>query len=70
MGKEWKMREFLESATGFPAVVFTSALVVVLAFWLLAMFGAVAADSFDTDVDLGAGSLTSRRTSPCCWLPG
>ncbi|MFI1677368.1 hypothetical protein [Streptomyces sp. NPDC020607] len=51
------MREFLVAATGFPSVVFTSALVVVLGFWLLVMFGGAEADSFDSDVDAELAGL-------------
>ncbi len=51
------MREFLAAATGFPAIVLTSALVVVLAFWLLALIGAVEVDIFDPDVDFAAVGL-------------
>ncbi|MEU7584292.1 hypothetical protein AB0B50_42695 [Streptomyces sp. NPDC041068] len=51
------MREFVEAAAGFPAVVFTSALVVVLGFWLLVVLGGAEADGFDADVDLDAAGL-------------
>ncbi|MFH9069039.1 hypothetical protein [Streptomyces alboflavus] len=51
------MGEFLGAATGFPTVVFSSALVVVLAFWLLVALGAAGADSFDSDVDFDAAGL-------------
>ncbi|WP_328399486.1 YqiJ family protein [Streptomyces sp. NBC_00390] len=45
------MAEFLEVAVRFPTVLFTSALVVVVGFWLLVLIGAVESDSFDADVD-------------------
>lgn len=51
------MTEFLEAAAGFPAVIFSSALVVVLGFWLLVMLGGAEADSFDSDVDLDVTGL-------------
>ncbi|MGB8939080.1 MAG: hypothetical protein WCD21_02395 [Streptomyces sp.] len=51
------MSEFLEAATGFPAVIFSSALVIVLGFWLLVLLGGTEADSFDSDVDLGVAGL-------------
>ncbi|TGB14933.1 DUF1449 family protein [Streptomyces sp. MZ04] len=51
------MREFFDAATGFPTVLFTSALGVVLGFWLLVMFGGAEADSFDSDVDVDVAGL-------------
>lgn len=51
------MREFLVAATGFPAVIFSSALLVVIGFWLLVMLGGAEADSFDSDADLGPAGL-------------
>ncbi|MFE9687186.1 hypothetical protein [Streptomyces sp. NPDC006285] len=51
------MRTFSEAATGFPSLLFTAALIVVLGFWLLVACGAVRADSFDSDADLGAWGL-------------
>ncbi|WP_405693508.1 hypothetical protein [Streptomyces sp. NBC_01185] len=45
------MTEFLSAAVAFPAVVFCAALVVVIGFWLLVLFGAAGPDSFDTDLD-------------------
>ncbi|ATL30912.1 hypothetical protein [Streptomyces formicae] len=51
------MREFFDAATGFPAFAFTSALVVVLVFWLLVMVGGAEADGFDADVDLHPAGL-------------
>ncbi|UFQ18918.1 MULTISPECIES: hypothetical protein [Streptomyces] len=51
------MPEFLEAATGFPAVIFSSALVVVLGFWLLVVLGGAEAGSFDSDADLGMVGL-------------
>ncbi|WP_225859554.1 hypothetical protein [Streptomyces albicerus] len=46
------MRAFLEAATGFPTLLFTAALVVVVGFWVLVAFGAAGSDSFDADADL------------------
>lgn len=48
------MDEFVTSALAFPTVLFTAALVVVLGFWLLVIFGAADHDGFDSDVDSGA----------------
>ncbi|GHH52870.1 hypothetical protein [Streptomyces candidus] len=49
------MGEFMTAAAGFPTLLFTAALVVVVGFWLLVLCGAVAHDSFDGE--LGAGGL-------------
>ncbi|MEV1054511.1 hypothetical protein [Streptomyces sp. NPDC049887] len=51
------MAEFLQATAGFPAVLFTSALLVVIGFWLLVLAGAADPDSFDTDVDTDAAGL-------------
>ncbi|GGV72432.1 hypothetical protein GCM10010277_85360 [Streptomyces longisporoflavus] len=51
------MSEFLEAATGFPTLVFTSALVVVLGFWLLVLFGGAEADGLDPDADRDVAGL-------------
>ncbi|MFD4721799.1 hypothetical protein ACFWOY_21040 [Streptomyces sp. NPDC058423] len=51
------MAEFLQAAAGFPTVLFTSALLVVIGFWLLVLTGAADPDSFDADVDTDAVSL-------------
>ncbi|WP_206307011.1 hypothetical protein [Streptomyces sp. F001] len=51
------MRGFLEAATGFPALLFTAALVVVGCFWLLVAVGAAEPDSFDRDADLDAWGM-------------
>ncbi|WP_432073448.1 hypothetical protein [Streptomyces wuyuanensis] len=51
------MVEFLKGAAGFPTVLFTSALLVVIGFWLLVLVGAAGHDAFDGDVDTGALSL-------------
>ncbi|MEU2247504.1 hypothetical protein [Streptomyces sp. NPDC019224] len=45
------MREFLEAALSFPAVLFAAPLVVVIAFWLLVLAGAADHHSFDADLD-------------------
>ncbi|GCB43920.1 hypothetical protein SNL152K_1205 [Streptomyces sp. NL15-2K] len=41
-------------ATGLPTILLTTALVVVVSFWLLVAVGVADIDSFDTDVDLWA----------------
>ncbi|MGW0565986.1 hypothetical protein [Streptomyces tauricus] len=51
------MRTFFGAATGFPSLLFTAALVIVLGFWLLVACGAARADSFDADADLDAWDL-------------
>ncbi len=51
------MRAFFAATTGFPILLFTAALLVVLGFWLLVAFRAAGADSFDADVDLDAWGL-------------
>ncbi|MEV0749673.1 MULTISPECIES: hypothetical protein [unclassified Streptomyces] len=45
------MQEFLTAAQSFPAVLFSAALVVVIAFWLLVLAGAADHHSFDADLD-------------------
>jgi hypothetical protein len=51
------MRAFAEAATGFPTIVFTAALVVVVGFWLLVAIGAASTDGFDADADLDAWGM-------------
>ncbi|TXS57797.1 hypothetical protein EAO77_08420 [Streptomyces sp. t39] len=51
------MSEFLSAVAVFPTALFSAALVVVVAFWLLVLFGAVEHDMFDSDAEAaGAGS--------------
>lgn len=51
------MNEFLSAVVVFPAALFSAALVVVVAFWLLVLFGAAGHDMFDSDAEAaGAGS--------------
>ncbi|MFG2533091.1 hypothetical protein [Streptomyces sp. NPDC048516] len=45
------MGTFLAAAAGFPTIVFTAALVVVVAFWLLVAVGVTESGSFDADAD-------------------
>ncbi|MCX5141352.1 hypothetical protein [Streptomyces sp. NBC_00338] len=45
------MQEFLTATLSFPAVLFSAALVVVIAFWLLVLVGAADHHSFDADLD-------------------
>ncbi|MFI6861357.1 hypothetical protein ACIBKZ_15885 [Streptomyces sp. NPDC050421] len=45
------MQEFLTAALSFPAMLFSAALVVVIAFWLLVLAGAADHHSFDADLD-------------------
>ncbi|MGW1224302.1 hypothetical protein [Streptomyces sp. NPDC001478] len=51
------MREFLDAALSFPTVLFSAALVVVIAFWLLVLVGAADHHSFDTDLDTHAAGI-------------
>lgn len=51
------MSEFLTAATGFPAVLFGAALVVVVCFWLLVLAGVAGHDAFDTDIDAEAAGM-------------
>ncbi|MFV2119192.1 hypothetical protein ACE14D_12400 [Streptomyces sp. Act-28] len=51
------MDEFLHAVVSFPCVLFTAALMVVVGFWLLVLFGAADHDGFDADVDTGAVGL-------------
>ncbi|MGW6271472.1 hypothetical protein [Streptomyces sp. NPDC055060] len=54
------MGEFLRAVAGFPAILFSAALPVVLGFWLLVALGGAEADSFDSDADaraLGLGGV-------------
>ncbi|MDO0909873.1 hypothetical protein QQM39_03045 [Streptomyces sp. DT2A-34] len=51
------MRTLVEAATGLPTILFTSALVVVVSFWLLVALGVAEADSFDGDADLDVWGL-------------
>ncbi|MBC3993286.1 hypothetical protein [Streptomyces buecherae] len=48
------MAEFLSVAAGFPTVVFSAALMVVVGFWLLVLFGAAEHDTYDADVNADA----------------
>lgn len=49
------MDEFIRAALGFPTVLFTAALVVVLGFWLLVLIGAM--DHDGVGADSGSGAL-------------
>ncbi|WTW99543.1 hypothetical protein OG216_42140 [Streptomycetaceae bacterium NBC_01309] len=51
------MEEFVEALFAYPAVVFTLALIVVLAFWLCVLAGALDHDAFDADPGTGAFGL-------------
>ncbi|MFC8271865.1 hypothetical protein ACFUJR_04820 [Streptomyces sp. NPDC057271] len=48
------MDECLSAAVGFPTMLFGSALVVVLGFWLLVLSGVAHRGAFDSDVDAEA----------------
>ncbi|MFF2852415.1 hypothetical protein ACFVT5_39870 [Streptomyces sp. NPDC058001] len=51
------MGMFLETVAGFPTVLFSAALVVVIGFWVLVAVGVSDTDSFDADADLGSWGL-------------
>ncbi|MEI5102389.1 hypothetical protein RB200_32680 [Streptomyces sp. PmtG] len=51
------MGELFGAAVGFPGVVFSSALAVVVCFWLLVVLGLTCADVFDDDADLDGVGL-------------
>ena len=51
------MSAFLAVAAGFPTVLFTSALVVVVVFWLLVAVGAAESHGFDAHAHLHASAL-------------
>ncbi|MFJ4277551.1 hypothetical protein [Streptomyces massasporeus] len=51
------MRTLLSAATGPPAFLLTTALVVVLCFWLLVAAGLTSAGSFDADANLRAWGM-------------
>ncbi|WP_369166945.1 hypothetical protein AB5J49_03215 [Streptomyces sp. R28] len=57
MERGWDVRAFVEAATGLPTILFTTALVVVVCFWLLVASGVAEVNSFDADMDLDAWSL-------------
>lgn len=50
------MGEFLRTALEFPAVLFGSALLVVVGYWLFALVGGVGADTLDGGEGIGAGT--------------
>ena len=49
------MGGFVTAALGFPAVLFSFLLIVVIGYWLLALLGAVDVDDFDGGDGLLAG---------------
>ncbi|MBX9360594.1 hypothetical protein ACF09Y_31055 [Streptomyces massasporeus] len=51
------MRTVIAAATGPPTILLTTALVVVLCFWLLVLAGFTSIGSFDADIDLRAWGL-------------
>ncbi|MGW7186685.1 hypothetical protein ACWGII_38905, partial [Streptomyces sp. NPDC054855] len=51
------MGEFLRAVAGFPGILFSAALPVVLCFWLLVAVGGADAESFDSDADARAVGL-------------
>ncbi|MFC0598377.1 hypothetical protein [Streptomyces palmae] len=53
------MGDFIRSALGFPAVLFSFALLIVAGFWLLVLLGGAGADAFDggDGVDAGAAGV-------------
>ncbi|MCX3062635.1 hypothetical protein [Streptomyces beihaiensis] len=51
------MGELITAAASFPGLVFSSALVVAVGFWLLVAVGAADRHTFDADIDLRAAGL-------------
>lgn len=51
------MGELLAAALAFPAVLFTSALVVAAGYWLLVLVGVAECDAYDGDLDTDAAGL-------------
>ncbi|MEV0523433.1 hypothetical protein AB0I66_08415 [Streptomyces sp. NPDC050439] len=51
------MGEFMRAVAGFPGILFSAALPVVLCFWLLVALGGADAESFDSDADARAVGL-------------
>ncbi|MEV5570091.1 DUF1449 domain-containing protein [Spirillospora sp. NPDC052269] len=49
------MSAFLDAALGFPAALFSFALIVVAGYWVLVLLGALGLHVLDTDADTGAG---------------
>ncbi|MBF6134697.1 hypothetical protein IU501_17005 [Nocardia otitidiscaviarum] len=54
------MREFLTATLTFPTVVFSFALIVVVAYWLAVLAGGADPDLFDTDSDTGGSAIGDR----------
>ncbi|MFC5184966.1 DUF1449 family protein [Actinomadura harenae] len=50
------MSAFLDAALGFPAVLFSFALIVVAGYWVLVLIGALGLHVLDLDADTGAGA--------------
>lgn len=50
-----RMSDLLKASLGFPAVLFTFALGVVVLFWVVTLFGGADPDVLDTDADMDAG---------------
>ncbi|MFG3116742.1 hypothetical protein ACGF4C_20370 [Streptomyces sp. NPDC048197] len=69
------MGEFLAVAVGFPAVIFSAALVMLLAFWLLVLLVGSPSDGFDADMRRVAAGLggtpVTLVASPATgmWMP-
>lgn len=53
------MAEFLAAVLGFPTVLFTFSLVVVVAYWVLVLVGGMGLDALDGDVPDGGGPSDS-----------
>lgn len=50
------MSEFFTAALGFPTVLFSFALLVVIGYWILVILGGLGLDLLDADADDGAGT--------------
>ncbi|UFS97052.1 hypothetical protein [Nocardia huaxiensis] len=54
------MREFLAATLTFPTVLFSFALLVVVAYWLVVLAGAVDVDPLDADADVAGSGIGDR----------
>jgi|UPI00038152F0 sensor histidine kinase YesM len=53
------MDSFLVNISSFPTAIYTTSLVVVVGYWLFALFGALDFDAFDADIDIDVDSGVS-----------
>ncbi len=58
------METFLANITTFPVVVFTFLLIIVLFYWMMALFGVVDIDVFDADIEIETDFETEVSINP------